>query len=99
MEDNAIKFPNLERNQVAVLQIDIFTGIVLLEDGTRYLGKGKCYIVFDDISLAEKYSYDKLAVNNTIEFHIFNYKKEELVVIKDNNYIKRLLKINNRFEK
>lgn len=69
-------FPKVSEGYYILYKAEVATGITLLPDNTRYLGKGTRYQVFDSLEEAVAYANVEVEKNSENEIYIFNHLGE-----------------------
>jgi hypothetical protein len=80
----SVKPPKLTKGFFSVLQADSKTGHVLKTSGDLYLGQGDVFKIFKSLIEAKDYCTETLALNNSIEYVIYDYTGIGLLYLTDN---------------
>ena len=79
MSNPSEEFPKICSPHVVVVRAEAQTGIVLNEEGTRYIGSGTRYLVFENIAQARAY-VDGQRTNPEIECWIYDENHKPIEV-------------------
>ena len=66
--------PLLKEGQVAVVQSEVDTGIVLTPEGQRHLGEGEWFLVFDSIEEAQEFAMSVVLDKPEVECGLYDFK-------------------------
>ena len=67
-----MNFSTLKNGQVAVVQAELGTGIVLALDGQRYLGSGEAFRAFDSLAAARSFARTVVADKPNVECGLYD---------------------------
>ncbi len=67
-----MNFSTLKNGQIAVVQAELGTGIVLAPDGQRYLGSGEAFRAFDSLAAARAFAQSVVAVKPEVECGLYD---------------------------
>ncbi|MFT3981660.1 MAG: hypothetical protein QM687_14390 [Ferruginibacter sp.] len=82
-----MNIPELKNNQLAVLMADGATGHVLnLDAQISFNEEENIFLIFESIDEVYSFIRKKSAINDTIEFCIYNSKREMIEYIKATRY-------------
>lgn len=65
-------FSTLKKGQVAVVQAELDTGIVLSPDSERYLGLGEAFRTFDSLAGARGFAQSVVAAKPEVECGLYD---------------------------
>jgi hypothetical protein len=65
-------FSTLKKGQIAVVQAELSTGIVLAPDGQRHLGSGEGFRVFDSLAGARSFTRGVVAAKPQVECGLYD---------------------------
>ena len=67
-----MNFSVLKQGQIAVVQAELSTGIVLAPDGQRYLGSGEAFRIFDSLAEARGFAQGVVAAKPDVECGLYD---------------------------
>ena len=67
-----MNFSALKKGQIAVVQAELSTGIVLAPDGRRYLGSGEAFRIFDSVTEARVFAQGVVAAKPEVECGLYD---------------------------
>ncbi len=67
-----MNFSALKKGQIAVVQAEVSTGIVLSPDGQRYLGSGEAFRTFDSLAGAQAFAQGVVAAKPELECGLYD---------------------------
>lgn len=70
-----MKFPGLNKNQYLVIKVELATGVVLNNNGTRYKNTenaNEAYDIFNDYNIAKEFAILKVLNNSNIQCCIYD---------------------------
>ncbi len=70
--DAFMNFSTLKKGQIAVVQAELSTGIVLAPDGQRYLGSGEAFRTFDSLPAARTFAQRVVAAKPKVECGLYD---------------------------
>ena len=80
------EFPDIHKNQFALLRAEQKTGTVLKEDLEYALDSSqKVYTIFDDLVDAQLEAVSLISNNPNVECWIYNYRRELIMLIDRND--------------
>jgi hypothetical protein len=69
-----MNLPLLKEGQIAVVQAEVSTGIVLTPSGQRYVGSGEAYRAFDSLASARAFAQSVVAAKPQVECGLYDSK-------------------------
>jgi hypothetical protein len=67
-----MKFSALKKGQIAVVQAELSTGIVLAPDGQRHLGSGEAFRTFNSLAEARAFAQGIVAAKPEVECGLYD---------------------------
>jgi hypothetical protein len=67
-----MNFSALKKGQIAVVQAELSTGIVLAPGGQRHLGSGDAFCTFDTLAEAQAFAQSVVAANSEVECGLYD---------------------------
>jgi hypothetical protein len=67
-----MNFLALKTGQIAVVQAELTTGILLAPDGQRYLGSGEAFRTFDSLASARAFAQGVVAAKPEVECGLYD---------------------------
>ncbi len=67
-----MNFSTLKNGQIAVVQAELGTGIVLTPDGQRYLGSGEAFRTFNSLAAARGFAQGVVAAKPEVECGLYD---------------------------
>jgi hypothetical protein len=80
--EHRVATPPLNKGEFGVVLTELATGIVLLPDGSQYLGSGPYYVVFRSLNRAEQFANDCVIQDPRIECSIRDSTGRHLMFIR-----------------
>jgi hypothetical protein len=68
-----MNFSALKEGQIAVVQAELSTGIVLAPDGQRYLGSGDAFRTFDTLAEAQEFAQSVVTAKPEVECGLYDF--------------------------
>jgi hypothetical protein len=67
-----MNFSSLQEGQIAVVQAELNTGIVITPDGHRHLGSGEAFRAFGSLAAAPAFAHSVVAANPQVECGLYD---------------------------